>query len=438
MPGWTFSPVPEVEKAIEDIRRRHPASYPADLDRQRHFLAKLGNPHHELPLVFHVAGTNGKGSTLAFLQAVFETAGLNVHKYTSPHLVRFEERIVIAGKMIAPDLLLEMIQECAQAAEGEKISFFEFFTAMAFLVFSRHPADAVLLETGLGGLYDATNVVEGDRLLSLLTRISYDHVHILGNTLPEIAAHKAGIIKPYCPCIVAPQAPEAADVFAKRAAEMEAPACLYGRDWEVTSNSAGFEYRSAGRKFKLPWPSLQGQHQIYNAGLALAALENSPYAHLLDQKILEQAMLRVNWPGRLQKVTTGPLVELLPSGWELWLDGAHNDSGAEALADQAKIWGNSLPLHLVTAMKRTKDVSGFYRHLLPHASTVQAVDAGWIDAPMTAAEVLRDQIRHMGYERVTLAANLESALRSLTFQFQTPQRILVTGSLYLVGYALQG
>jgi len=439
---WTFSPQPAVEEAIRHIYTKYPPLYPAGLERQMPFLKKLGNPQQKLPFIFHVAGTNGKGSTLAFLQAIFETAGLSVHKYTSPHLVQFEERIVINGKTIAPELLLDLIGKCEEAAKGEKISFFEFFTALAFLAFAQQPATAVLLETGLGGLYDATNIVGGNQLVSLLTRISYDHMHILGNTLPEIAMNKAGIIKPHTPCVIAPQEDIVTGIFLKQAAAVEAPAYIYGNDWKITPYTGGFEYKSTHHKFRLPSPCLQGQHQLYNAGLALAALENSPFSSVLEQKILERAMQRVDWPGRLQKITTGPLAKLLPRDWELWLDGAHNDSGAEILADQAKLWARetsgALPLHLVTAMKQTKDVSGFYRHLLPHAATVQVIEANWADTPMQTAEDLSGQIRTMGYEQVKTAATLESAIKALAFQFSAPQRILVTGSLYLVGHALKG
>ena len=435
---WTFSPQPDVEEAIRHIYTKYPPLYPAGLERQMPFLKKLGNPHQKLPFIFHAAGTNGKGSTLAFLHAIFEAAGLQVHKYTSPHLVRFEERIIVGGKTITPELLLDLIAQCENAAKGEKISFFEFFTALAFLAFAKQKATAVLLETGLGGLYDATNVVGGNQLVSLLTRISYDHMHILGSTLPEIAANKAGIIKPHAACVIAPQEDVVADIFLKQAAAVEAPTYIYGKDWHIASHADTFEYKSRDHKFRLPSPRLLGQHQLYNAGLALAALENSPFSSLLEQKILERAMQRVDWPGRLQKITSGRLARLLPHEWELWLDGAHNDSGAEILADQAKLWGNELPLHLVTAMKKTKDVSGFYRPLLPHVATVQAVEANWADTPMQPTEDLSGQIRALGYEQVKTAATLESAIKALAFQFSTPQRILVTGSLYLVGHALKG
>lgn len=422
---------------MREIRQKYPALYPSGLYRILAFLDRLGNPYQRLPFTFHVAGTNGKGSTLAFLQAIFEAGGLRVHKYISPHLVRFEERIVIGGEEIEPGLLLDLIHECSRASAIAPVSFFEFFTGLAFLAFARAPADALLLETGLGGLHDATNVIEGSGI-SLLTRISHDHTHVLGATLQEIALQKAGIIKPGCKVIAAAQ-PDAAvtDIFARQAKTAAAPLYLAGRDWHVTINTQGFEYRSAKNTFRLPPPRLQGQHQIMNAGTALAALENSPYAFLLQQKTLERAMHNVVWPGRLQQITEGSLAALLPPGWELWLDGAHNDSGAETLAAQARIWGAEKPLHLVTAIKQSKTIADFFQPLLPYAATVQAVDTGWIEAPMTPAALVCGHLQKMNYGQVKTAANLESALRALTFQFAVPQRILITGSLYLVGHALR-
>ncbi len=413
--GWTYSPVPAVEAAVSAIRDKYPASYPAGLDRVRSFLAKLGNPHTRLPFVFHAAGTNGKGSTLAFVQAALEAGGKRVHKYTSPHLVRFEERIVLGGEMIAPDELLALIAECDRAAAGEEVSFFEFFTALAFLAFSRHPADALLLETGLGGTFDATNVVAGPNLVSLLTRISYDHTHVLGKTLAEIARNKAGIIKPGCAVVVAPQSsPEVLAVLGTQAVQ-------------VQCDAQGFDY--AG--FRLPLPGLTGRHQVDNAATALAAIAASPYKNLLQQDVLENSMRNVRWAGRMQRLQGGALSQLLPAGWELWLDGAHNDSGAEILVEQAKAWGNALPLHLVTAMKRTKDATAFYKPLMPYLSSVQAMDVSHIEAPMLSAESLAAQLG------ATVAPSLHAALTALVAQYKTPQRVLVTGSLYLVGQALR-
>ena len=437
---WMYSPVPEVEEAVKHIRQKYPVNFLPEVGRIRLLLEKLDNPHCRLPFVFHVAGTNGKGSSLAFLQAVFEAAGLSVHKYVSPHLIRFEERIIIAGKEIETQILLDLIEECAGIAGDEPLSFFEFFMAISFLAYSRYPADVLLLETGLGGIYDATNVIGGDRIVSLLTHISYDHTHILGSTLREIAVNKAGIIKPCCPCVIAHQtSSDVIDVFLRQAADLKSPVFLHDRDWQETVlESGGFEYKSKKNNFKLPPPRLLGRHQIYNAGAALAALENSPYASLLQQKILEQAMLNVFWRGRLEHITEGFLADLLPEGWELWVDAAHNESGAEILKDQMKVWGKKQPIHLITAMKNSKNAAGFYQPLFAYMETVQAVDVDGMDANMVSSEELCRYIRQMGYKQVKTAFNLESAICSLVFQFSKPQRILISGSLYLVGHALRG
>lgn len=432
---WTFSPDPRLEAAIEAVRLSHAPQLPAGLGRFLKFLGRLGNPHLALPPVFHVAGTNGKGSSLAFVQAILEAGGHGIHKFTSPHLVRFEERITVAGRMIGAAALLPLIDECRAAAAGEEISFFEFFTALAFLQFSRVPADAVLLETGLGGTFDATNVLPAATVM--LTRISYDHMRILGNTLPEIAENKAGIIKPGCPVIVAPQPDPAVEaLFAKRAAEKSAPLFQGGRDWRVEETVDGFAYRDARHAFRLPRPALIGQHQLVNAGTAMAAVAQSPFIACLTQDNLAAAMRRVEWPGRLQRLTAGRLAALLPAGWELWLDGAHNDSGADVLLEQAKTWGPEKPLHLITGFKRKKEPDSFYDRLAALPETITAVDAE-IDAPMVSAEELCGFLSAAGFRNVRAAKSLEEAIRSLTFQFRQPQRIIITGSLYLVGHALK-
>jgi len=430
---WTFSPVPAVELAVNEIRLKSPPMLPNGLDRPKQMLAKLGNPQHKMPPVFHVAGTNGKGSTLAFLQAMFEAGGLSVHKFISPHLVRFEERIVVAGKQIEPDHLLELIGEVKRAAGDDEISFFEFFTALAFLIYARTPADAVLLETGLGGNYDATNVIE--KSIALLTRISYDHTRLLGDTLPAIAGEKAGIIKRGCPAIVAPQSPEVNEVFLRRAAELGAPTFIAGRDWSTEVQGDAFTYQGKN-KFTLPLPKLLGGHQVINAGTAIAGLEHSPFTSLLKQDTLARAMETVTWPGRFQQLTRGHLADLLPKGWELWADGAHNDSGAEVLAAQARAWGDEKPLHIITGFKKKKDTDGFYERLVGIPKSIQAVDAR-IDAPLVPPQELCDSLKAMGFTNAQPADNLESAIRSLTLQFTTPQRIIITGSLYLVGHALK-
>jgi dihydrofolate synthase/folylpolyglutamate synthase len=438
---WTFSPDREVESAVQALRLRYPPLYPDGLERPLHFLQKLGNPQERLPFVFHVAGTNGKGSTLAFLHAIFEAGGMRVHKFTSPHLVRFEERIILAGRMIAPDLFLSLMAECDRA--DSDVSFFEFFTILAVLAFSRTPADVVLLETGLGGLNDATNVLSGNskNIVSILTRISYDHQHVLGQSLAEIARHKAGIIKPYCPCIVSPPVDaEVLGVFKAVVAEKNAPLYVHGQEWQVTPHDTYFDYQSARHSFRLPLPQLQGAHQVLNAGTAIAAVEQSPFAHLLTAEILTQAMQKVVWAGRMQRLTAGALVDLLPQGWELWLDGAHNDSGAEVVTAQARAWADESrlkPLHLITAMKKKKDSAAFYRPLLPVVKTIQAVATDGIEAPMLSPQELCHSLQQMGFSAATVADNILKAVQSLVFQFDTPQRILITGSLYLAGHVLR-
>lgn len=433
--NWTYSPNAAVEQAIANIRNRHEPLRPAGLDYTYRFMHKLGDPHLRLPPVFHVAGTNGKGSSLAFLQAIFEAGGKNVHKFISPHLVQFGERIIIGGKTIDDDLLLDLIAECEKAAGDEIVSFFEFFTGVAFLAYTRHPADVTLLETGLGGIFDATNVVE--RSIAMLTRISFDHMRLLGDTLPEIAVNKAGIIKKGCPVIIAPQSGDGVmDVFLKKAREMRAAPYVGGEDWETEQLGGRFTYDGVYFHGALPMPRLIGSHQVTNAGTAIAAIEQSDYKSLLTSDVLERAMQKVEWQGRLQHLKKGYLADLLPPGWELWVDGAHNDSGAEVLVEQAQAWGPEKPLHIITGFKRKKEPDSFYQVLAGIPKTIQAVDVQ-IDAPMMSAAELCDYLSKTGFAHAAPAPNLESAIKSLTFQFDRPQRIIITGSLYLVGHALK-
>lgn len=430
---WIYSPDPRVENAVAEVRRRHPSLYPNGLERTKEFLEKLGDPHCRLPFTFHVAGTNGKGSALAFLQAMLEAAGLTVHKFISPHLVRFEERIVLQGKEISSARLLDLIAQGEKAAEGLEVSFFEFFTGLSFLAFAEEKADAVLLETGLGGLYDATNVVEGPALVSLLTRISHDHQRVLGDTLEQIATHKAGIIKPHIPVVIAPQPKEALAVFSKRATELKSPVIEIGKDVQVMETAAGWIYQSPRHQFHLPPPALLGRHQYINAATAIAALEQGPFRNILKADILERAMKAVTWQGRLQNISGGFFGGCLEAGSQLWLDGAHNDSGAEILLEQIKSWGRDLPLHLVTAMKKTKDAAAFYRPLLPHISSLSIIDVA-TGEQMMPPEDLKAEIIKLGFSNVQTSPSLQEVLLSLP---SGTKRILVTGSLYLVGEVLK-
>lgn len=438
-PYWNYSADPALETQITRIRDVYPPHVPAGLERFRGLLAALGDPHLSLPPVFHVAGTNGKGSTVAFLQALLEAGGKRVHRFISPHLVRFSERIVVGGREIPDDLLKSLIAEVDAAAQGREISFFEFFTALAFLAFARHPADAVLLEVGLGGLLDATNVIENPAC-AVITRISYDHMRTLGDTLPAIAAQKAGIIKRGCPAVIAPQFDAAVLPVFDAAGAAAGASGLYagGRDWHVAATASGFRYTAGDTVFDLPPSALEGAHQILNAGAAITALRHSPFAALAVPEVLAEAMRRVRWAGRLQRLQGGALAALLPAGWELWLDGAHNDSGAEALCAQIAHWAaaDGMPLHLLTAFKARKAPDDFFRRLSGRFASAQTVGFD-IDAPMEPPAALAALLAAEGYENVSVSETLPAAMQALFFKYPAPGRILVTGSLYLVGHALK-
>lgn len=437
--SWNYAADPALDARIAQIRDTYPPHVPAGLDRFYALLSALGDPHLHLPPVFHVAGTNGKGSTIAFLQAMLEAGGKRVHRFISPHMVRFSERIVLGGQEIPDALLLQMIDEVDAAARGREISFFEFFTALAFVAFARYPADAALIEVGLGGLLDATNVIPAPAV-SVLTRISFDHTRTLGDTLGEIAAQKAGILKQDCPAVSAPQFDPAVLPVFDRAAVDTGAACLSagGRDWQIEATARGFRYSAPGVDMELPLPALQGAHQILNAGAAITALRLSPFADLANADTLCAAMLRVRWAGRLERLSVGRLAALLPPGWELWVDGAHNDSGAEALLAQIASWRaqDGLPLHLVTAFKARKAPDDFFGRLAGgfETATIAHFD---IDAPMEPPETLQVLLQTLGYAHVRISESLPAAIRAACFASGTPGRILISGSLYLVGHALK-
>lgn len=434
--SWLYSPSPAVEKKLLTLKQKYPSRFAESLDSTYAFLKQLGDPQNSLPFVFHVAGTNGKGSTLAFIQAILESGGKTVHKFIGPHLVRFEERITLNSKMIGEKAFLDLMEECEKAAEKcAFVSFFEFFTGLALLAFARNPADAVLLETGTGGLLDATNVIQKN-IVSLITRISKDHTHVLGKTLDRIAEHKAGIIKKDCPVIIAPQEEIVTGILLDRARDAAAPVFLAGQDWTVKKLENSFLYKDRAQSFILPMPVLKGDHQLINAGCAMAAVRESPFQDLLQKAVLQKAMQNVSWPGRLQQLTKGKWAELLTDGWELWIDGAHNDSGAAALAAYVQTWGNDKPVHIITCLKSTKDVQDFYKHMIPGTHSFQTIDVP-AETPMIKKDALAKLLSEMGAKNAAPAENLESAVKNLVFSHKTPQRILITGSLYLMGRILK-
>lgn len=419
------------DPVLDRLKALHPKVIDLSLDRIHRLLEALGNPHRRLPPVVHVAGTNGKGSTVAFLRAMLEAAGKRVHVYTSPHLVRFHERIRVAGALIGDDALTALLEECEGANAGNPITFFEITTAAAFLAFSRTPADAVLLETGLGGRLDATNVVDRPAVAAI-TRISYDHRHFLGDTLAAIAGEKAGILKPGVPAVLAPQPEEeAARTLTARAAAVGAP--VWG--WSVAAEADGFRFDSAAAHRRLPRPGLAGAHQITNAGVALACLDHLPWT--IDDGTAARGLAAVDWPGRLQRLTRGPLADALPAGWELWLDGGHNDSAGEVLAAHAAAWAaDGRPLDLIYGMLASKEPAEFLAPLAPLVRRLRTVAIPGEDAALPPAAIATAG-QSAGIADAAPAESVAAALDSLrTADGRAPARVLICGSLYLAGAVL--
>jgi dihydrofolate synthase/folylpolyglutamate synthase len=408
----------------------HPKKIDLSLGRIERLLAALGNPQDRLPPAVHIAGTNGKGSTLATLRACFETAGYRVHAYTSPHLVRFHERIRLAGELIDEDALLALLEECERANGGEPITFFEITTAAAFLAFARIPADIILLETGLGGRLDATNVLPRPAATAITT-ISLDHQAFLGDTIAAIAGEKAGILKPGVPAIIGPQPEEAETVIEARAAAIGAPVFRWQGEWHCEPRGEGMRYVGTRWRLDLPLPSLPGRHQIANAGAAIACLEQMPQFSL-SPAALAQGLRRIDWPARMQRLVHGPLIEMLPEGWELWLDGGHNPAAGEVIADVARGWPDR-PLDLIVGMLNTKDASGFLAPLAPHARTLYAVTIPGEENPHPASQIVASA-RSVGITARESEA-VDDALREIVQQ-PGPARVLICGSLHFAGIVL--
>lgn len=414
------------DRVLERVSRLHPKIIDLTLGRVERLLAALGHPERRLPPVVHVAGTNGKGSTVAMIRAGLEAGGARVHVYTSPHLARFHERIRIAGDLVDEDRLIALIEACEAANGAEPITFFEITTAAAFLAFAETPADYVLLEVGLGGRLDATNVVTPR--LCVITPISIDHQQYLGETLGEIAGEKAGILKPGVPCVVGPQPAEAWDVIVDRAAVVGAPLIAEGQDWQVWEEHGRLAFQDMGGLLDLPRPALIGAHQAANAGAALAALR----ALGADEAACEAALTRAEWPARLQRLRRGPLVEAAGPGAELWLDGGHNAAAGIALAE-ALTRLPPRPLHLVCGMLSTKDVGGFLRPLGARATSLEAVSIPGETATLPA-EATAEAARAAGIAAET-APDLGVAVARIAAR-APGARILICGSLYLAGRVL--
>jgi dihydrofolate synthase / folylpolyglutamate synthase len=405
----------------------HPKVIDLTLDRMHRLLARLGNPERVIPPVIHIAGTNGKGSTQAMIRAGLEAAGQRVHAYTSPHLARFHERIRLAGDLISEELLTQLLDECAAANGTDSITFFEITTAAAFLAFARTPADWTLLEVGLGGRLDATNVVDQPRL-TIITPISLDHQQYLGDTVAAIAGEKAGIIKRGVPVIVGPQTEEALTVIEATAARMGAPVLAHGQHWHAWAERNRLIFQDENGLLDLPLPNLPGPHQIENAGAALMALRHLGY----DAATCEAAVTRAFWPARMQRLRTGPLIDAAP-GIELWLDGGHNPAGGAAvaatLAQMAK-----RETHLICGMLNTKDVRGYMQPLAGHVTRLHAVSIP-NEKNTLPADVTRDAALSVGIDALT-ADTVASALAHIADNAPRA-RVLICGSLYLAGAILR-
>ncbi len=423
----TQSPKSGSDAVLERMMTLHPKIIDLTLDRCHRLLAALGNPEIRLPPVVHVAGTNGKGSTQAMIRAGMEAAGQVVHAYTSPHLARFHERIRVAGELIGEPDLTALLDECVMANGAASITFFEITTCAAFLAFARTPADWTLLEVGLGGRLDATNVVDRPAL-TIITPVSLDHQQYLGDTVAAIAGEKAGIIKRGIPCVVGPQSEEGLAVIEARAARLGAPLLVYGQHWNVGAERGRLIYQDDNGLLDLPMPNLPGPHQMQNAGAAIVALRHLGF----DAAACEAAVSRAYWPARMQRLRSGPLVESAP-GVELWLDGGHNPAGGEALAATLAAMP-ARPTHLICGMLNTKDIAGYLRPLTPHIRNLYAVSIPG-EKNTLPAEATRDAALGVGM-RAQTAGSVANALATIAAS-DPAARVLICGSLYLAGSVLR-
>jgi dihydrofolate synthase/folylpolyglutamate synthase len=416
----------------------HPKKIDLSLSRIERLLDALGHPERRLPPVIHVAGTNGKGSTIAFMRAILEAAGHRVHVYTSPHLVRFHERIRLGrpggGVLVDDDRLFDAFDACERVNGGEPITVFEITTAAAFKLFSENPADYLLLEVGLGGRVDATNVIDRP-IATIVTPVSIDHPEYLGATVERIAKEKAGIFKPEVPAILSSQNPAALEVLERAAAALGAPLLVGGQDYGVREEHGRLVYEDESGLLDLPLPRLLGRHQHGNAGTAIAALRClDPF---LRANVFEYGMLRAEWPARLQRLGRGALVDIAPENSELWLDGGHNEAGGQVLAQALADFEDQSPrpLILVCGMLATKDPSVFLKFFKGLAQEVLAVPVAHQEHSRAAAEVAA-AAHSVGLPAVACTSVRQALAYLAARDWSVPPRLLITGSLYLAGDVL--
>lgn len=429
------------DRQIEHLMTLHPKGFDLSLERISRLLERLGNPQDRLPPVIHIAGTNGKGSAAAFSRALLEAAGYRVHVHTSPHLVNWHERYRLAaeggGKFVADDVLADAIGRVADANRGETITVFEILTAVTFLLFSEHPADAAIIEVGLGGRFDATNVIKKPAV-SVIMPVSLDHEAYLGDRVELIAVEKAGIIKPGCPVIVGAQESDTArEVLVETAERLGCPVTVYGQDFVAAEEHGRLIYQAQDGLMDLTPPRLPGRHQFANAAAAIAAVRAAGFE--LGERAVNKAMTTVSWPGRMQRLPQGKLTDLAPPGSEIWLDGGHNPGAgvviAEALTEQEEKFAR--PLFLICGMINTKDQTGYFRAFKGIARHVYTVPVSFSDAGVPNAELaVRAAEAGLDAEPVSSVTGALMLLRDTWDQSEPPPRILIGGSLYLAGAVL--
>ena len=420
---------------IARLSALHPQRVDLDLQRMQRLLGRLGHPEQKLPPAIHVAGTNGKGSTIAYLRAILEAAKLRVHVYTSPYLVRINESFRLDGILVNDEQLRAALEHCERVNDGAPITLFEIQTAAAFWLFSQAPADVVLLETGLGGRLDATNVIDAP-LATVITPVGMDHTGFLGDTLTKIAGEKAGIIKRNVPVIVAEQPAEALEVIERQAQRLGAPLHAFGQQWHVNVERSRLVYQDERGLMDLAAPKLFGRHQFYNAGLAIATIR-AVDAFRIDAAAFEAGIVGAEWPARMQRLSSGTLPELAPHGSELWLDGGHNADGGRVVAAALGDLEERVPrpLVVIAGMMADKDAESFLANFAGLTRHIVAVPVPARDNAMPP-DSLADAARRLGM-RVDTAAGVEAALRMLArLAWEVPPRILITGSLYLAGHVL--
>jgi dihydrofolate synthase/folylpolyglutamate synthase len=420
MPHW---PVPREKSLIK-----------LGLERIEKFLEYLGNPQEKMPPVIHVAGTNGKGSTVAFIRSILQAAGLKVHVYTSPHLVQFNERIVIADQQIEDNYLHQLLEECRIVADKHnlEVSFFEGTTAAAFLAFSRVKADIVLLEVGLGGRLDATNIIKNP-ILTIITPISLDHVDMLGDTISKIAYEKACIMKPNVPCVVSLQEEEADNVIERYAEQIKSPLTRFEYDFGIFWNHNQVIYKSDDYSLALPKLSLPGEHQYINAATSIAAVKLLKGVTITDEMI-SYGLQHASWLGRLQKVNSGKIYNTLPKTWEIWLDGAHNPAGSNVVANWLKNQ-NALPIYMIIGITKGRDIK---KLLQPYTGIItKLIPVSVKSEPLShSGEIICEQALALGIDAIAKEDIEDAVLYLRNNIFEGKVRVIITGSLFLVADAL--